>query len=67
MNCPSGELARQNDVMQTIVGFLGACQSMVGALTGLPARHLASFMDEVDEVWLLDSFLDQPDSVDAYC
>lgn len=53
--------------MQTIVGFLGACQSMVGALTGLPARHLASFMDEVDEVWLLDSFLDQPDSVDAYC
>ncbi len=52
--------------MHTIVGLLGACQSMMGGLAGLPARHLAAFMDEIDEVWVLDPFLDQPDTADAY-
>ena len=31
------------------------------------ARQLAAFMDEIDEVWVLDPFLDQPDTSDAYC
>lgn len=53
--------------MQTIAGLLGVCHSMVGSLVALPARQLATFMDEVDEVWVLDPFLDQPDGSDAYC
>ncbi|QXC59454.1 hypothetical protein KSP35_13705 [Aquihabitans sp. G128] len=51
--------------MATIVGFLGSVTTSVVELAGLPARHLASFMDDVDEVWLDDAFLDQPDRTDA--
>jgi len=47
--------------MATIVGLLGSVTSSVVELAGLPARHLAAFMDDVDEVWLVDSFLDGPD------
>lgn len=50
--------------MHSIVEILGSCQAGLTDLVGLPARQLASFMDDVDEVWLSDTFLDQPDSVD---
>lgn len=50
-------------------GTVGAVAERVRAVpaslahaAGRPARHLASFMDDVDEVWLVDVFLDQPDS-----
>lgn len=47
--------------METFVSLLGTCRTAVLDLAGLPARHLASFMDDADEVWLVDAFLDQPD------
>lgn len=49
--------------MQTIAGLLGTCQSALTDLVGLPARHLTAFMDGVDEVWLSETFLDQPPNV----
>ncbi|MCU1499975.1 MAG: hypothetical protein JWM47_3928 [Acidimicrobiales bacterium] len=55
--------------MSTIVGFLGRISgSVVGPVTALaafPAHQLVSFMDGVDDVWLVDAFLDQPDTADA--
>lgn len=50
--------------MQTIVGFFGTCQSALTDLVGLPARNLTAFMDGVDEVWLSESFRDQPAGID---
>ncbi len=54
----------QSGAMQTIVGFFGTCQSALTDLVGLPARHLTAFMDGVDEVWLSESFRDQPAGID---
>ncbi|CAN5756269.1 hypothetical protein BH10ACT1_BH10ACT1_42660 [soil metagenome] len=54
-------MADRMEAMSTIVGFIGSVGHSVVGLAGLPARHLSSFMDDVDEVWLVDAFLDQPD------
>lgn len=53
--------------MQMIVRLLGTCHATLTGLVGLPARQLTSFMDDVDEVWLADAFLDQPNGIDRVC
>ena len=63
-DCSDRPPGGQNVSVQRILGLVGVCRSTVGDLVGLPARQLASFMDDVDEVWLLDPFLDQPDGVE---
>ncbi len=47
--------------MAPITHLLGNCRSAVRALAARPARGLASFMDDLDEVWLIDPFLDPPE------
>jgi hypothetical protein len=50
--------------MQQIVGVVGACRSALVDLIGLPARHLTAAMDDFDELWLSDTFLDLPEGAD---
>ncbi len=48
--------------MSLISGLLQSCGRHLQGLAALPAESLASFMDEVDEVWVSDAFMDQPDA-----
>ncbi|HEX2577418.1 MAG TPA: hypothetical protein VHK88_13770 [Aquihabitans sp.] len=48
--------------MRSTLGLLGAWLTALVGLADLPARRLASFMDDLDEVWVQDLFLDQPDA-----
>lgn len=54
--------------MPTIAGVLGKITASVtgpvGAWTARPAHQLSTFMDGLDDVWLLDAFLDQPELPD---
>ena len=50
--------------MDRFMGLLRTCRHDLEACAGGPARWLASFMDDVDEVWLDDTFMDQPGSLD---
>jgi hypothetical protein len=49
------------DAVPSIADLLRTGSAIVAEVAGLPARQLASFMDDVDEVWVVDAFLDQPD------
>ncbi len=48
----------------TLADRVRAVPASLADAAGCPARYLASFMDDVDEVWLVDVFLDQPDGFD---
>lgn len=47
--------------MNKIVDIFGVGFAALVAMVGLPARRLTAFMDDVDEVWVVDAFLDQSD------
>lgn len=48
--------------MRAISALLHAATRQLDRLTALPAQTLAHFMDDVDEVWVTDVFMDQPDT-----
>lgn len=51
--------------MALLANISARCCELVTEIAHEPARSLTAFMDGVDEVWMLDAFMDQPDSADA--
>lgn len=47
--------------MNAIADLVGTCRAALVDLSARPARQLTSLMDDFDELWLTDTFLDQPD------
>lgn len=43
----------------------GHCRELLSEIARVPARSLTAFMDEVDEVWMVDAFMDLPESADG--
>lgn len=58
----------QNGVMafapSALIDIARAGRRVIDDLAALPAQHLASFMDDVDEVWVSDALMDQPGRID---
>lgn len=53
--------------MNAINDLVGTCRAALIDLVGRPARRLTSTMDDFDELWLTDLFLDQPDPDRSCC
>ncbi len=50
--------------MERIAGVVGVCRTLVAGVLAAPVHHLTAAMDDFDELWMADLFLDQGESAD---
>lgn len=51
--------------MALLANLPARCCDLLTEIAHEPARSLTAFMDGIDEVWLADAFMDQPDSAET--